>query len=111
MCDETRFDEIKLTEQLGKLCGLYKLSGEIDPEVDYTYSLFVNAEIMEPSLNTVSNVIKELCEKHDIDGSIEGLFFEPGIGVVYDVLEINFDHEEQQAAVEFAEEFFNLIRK
>jgi len=111
MDEERVFDEIKLAEQYGDLCGLFKRADKVDPEYDYTYMISINSEIMSPDLNTISEALNELCEKHDIDGSIEGLFFEPGYGVVYDNLEINFDHEEDQAAIEFAEDFFRTIQK
>ncbi len=111
MNEEREFDEIKLAEQYGDLCGLFKRSDKIDPEYDYTYMLSINSEVFNPDLNTISGIVKELCEKHDIDGSIEGIFFEPDLGVVYDNLEINFDQENEQIAIEFAEEFFRMIQK
>jgi hypothetical protein len=111
MDEERIFDEIKLSEQYGDLCGLYKRADDVNPDYDYTYMISINAEIMEPDLKTITDVLEDLCEKHDVDGSIEGLFFEPGYGVVYDNLEINFDHEDDQAAMEFAEDFFRAIQE
>lgn len=111
MNEERVFDEVKLSEVYGEMCGLYKRSDEVDPEYEYTYMISINADIMSPDLNTITEAVNKLCEKHDIDGSIEGLFFEPGYGVVYDNLEINFDQENEQTAIEFAEDFFRAIIK
>ncbi len=110
MDEERVYDEIKLSEYYGELTGLFRRADEVDPEYDYLYMISVDSEILNPKLDKFEKVIKELSQKYDIDGNIDGLYFEPAYGIVFDNLEIHFDQEDEQVAVEFAEEFFDAIK-
>ena len=110
MNEERIYDEIKLTDYYGELCGLYKRADKIDPEYDYIYMISIDSEILNPDIEKFSAVINELCKKYDVDGSIEGLYFEPEFGLVFDNLEIHFDKDDEETAIEFAEEFLRSIK-
>ncbi|MBN2282054.1 MAG: hypothetical protein JXQ65_15835 [Candidatus Marinimicrobia bacterium] len=110
MSDGKVYDEIKLTDYYSETCGLFKCAEEIDPEYDYTYMISIDSEIMDADLQRMTKVLAELCQKYDIDGKIEGLYFDPEDGVLLDNPEILFDLDDEETAIEFAEEFLRTIR-
>ena len=110
MNDGKVYDEIKLTDYYSDTCGLFKCAEDIDPEYDYNYMIAIDSEVMESDLAKLTASLTDLCKKYDIDGKVEGLYFDPEDGVLLDNPEIMFDHEDEETAKDFAEELLRTLR-
>ena len=110
MKDGKVYDEIKLTDYYSETCGLFKCAEEIDPEYDYTYMISIDSELMDAELKNLTTTLADLCKKYDIDGKIEGLYFDPEDGVLLDNPEIMFDIEDEETAKDFAEELLRSLK-
>ncbi len=110
MTQETTYQEMPIEDYFDEYSGLFKRTGPINRDQDYPYLLIIANNIGQLDRNALLNAIDQISKRHNITGTIEGIYLEPDIGLDSDSIEIKFDCENDQIAEEYGSELLLAMK-